>query len=428
MTFATKIQSLTGAHSGIYGPSVNWGTNQVTETNGSNISQYGFLTGLEIIYADQVALSWSATYGSALGADGTIIGPGPGAAFNGGIQTLDPAALTRTANAAFSGGHYCSSFAGVLVGSQQYCIGTGPGGAIGGTKATVICQDVTQIYADSWPAFSTAGSDFGASLCAGKQGNNTVYLTLSPTGGGVIPQKVGFVEYLCGAVPSMRTLVEYIPTDIDAAWTQISFGGCCIDQTDGNLLVFLAGQSGATTRNYLLKVSVTDGSTIWQAAAAGTNARVSYAMQNSSILHSRFGYVAPEVPLITLVNTTNGSTVSTQSTGIHGVALVTKSEAYNDTLGCTFGWYDFTYIDADSPTRLNTTAASFNGLGALYIADAFTPPPSSTSRRFLAQSRPTDPRVTFGQVPIVPVTDDARITESGDIRITMEADIRVILP
>ncbi len=425
MTFGTKIQSLTGANSGIYGPSVAWANSVVFETNGTDISRYGLISGLEELAVSQV--DWPATYGSALAANGDIIGPGPGVPFNGGIQTLDPATLTRIATAPFFGVHYCSTFAGVLVGSQQYCVGTGPGGAIGGTKATVICQGVTQVYADGWPVYAQPGSDYSASLCSGKPGNNTVYLSISPNNPAAGTQKVSLIEYICGLVINKRTLVEYIPTDIDAAWTEIYFGGACIDQTDGNLLVFLAGQSGATTRNYLLKVSVTDGSTVWQVAGVGTTARTAGMMRDSNIAHQRFGYVCTDTPkTITIINTVDGSTVTTQTAGLDGVALVVPSEAYSDTLGCTVSWYNFSDMGADSPARLNSTGASFDGLGVLYIAEAFVPPVTVTQRRFLAQSRPV--RHGSGAPAIVPITDDARITESGDIRITMEADIRVILP
>ncbi len=386
MPFTTKIQSLVGAHSGIYGPSIDWANNRVFEPGGSWLSRYGLLTGLEEAFADQAALGWAATYTGALTADGNIIGPGPGAPFNGGIQIIDQTTLTRISGAAFSGGHFCNSYAGVLVGSQQYCIGTGPGGAVGGTKATVICQDVTQIYADSWPAYSLSGADFNASLCAGKDGANTVYLFISPNPGSVTPQKVGIYEYLCGASPSKRTLVEFIPTDIDAGWTEIHFGGACIDQADGNLLIFLAGQFGAATINYLLKISVTDGSTIWQSAAVGTTARNIGAMSNSSIVHNQFGYVSTDAtPTIVIVNTVNGSTISTQTTGLHGLNLVLDNGAYNDTLGCVVSWFDYNYLDTDSPIQLNSTPSSFNGYGVLYVAAPFSVP---SPRRFLAVSGP----------------------------------------
>ncbi len=386
MPFTTKIQSLVGAHSGIYGPAIDWTNNLFFEPGGSYLTRYGLITGLEEAFADQAALGMPATYSLALTSDGSIIGAGPGAAFNGGIQTIDPATLTSTSAHAFTGGHYASHFAGVLVGSQQYCIGNGPGGAIGGTKAIIICQDTTQIYADSWPAYSTSGSDFTGNLCAGKQGANTVYMFISPNPGGVTPQKVGIYEYTCSGSPSKRTLVEFIPADIDAAWTEIYFGGACIDQTDGNLLMFLSGQSGATTINYLLKVSVTDGSIVWQSAAVGTTARNLGAMQESSITHSRFGYVATDAtPTIVIVNTTDGSTVSTQTTGLNGLNLVLDNGAYNDTAGCIVSWFGYNYTDADSPIQLNSTPSSFNGYGVLYIAAPYSVP---SARRFLAVMGP----------------------------------------
>ncbi len=64
----------------------------------------------------------------------------------------------------------------------------------------------------------------------------------------------------------------------------------------------------------------------------------------------------------------------------------------------------------------------------LVSADIPGPTPTSTPRRFLAQSRPVRRGQNRSGTAVVPVTDDARITQSGDIRITMEADIRVILP
>ncbi len=412
MTFATKIQSLTGANSGVYGPSVSWAENYVIETNGSKVTRYGLLTGLEELAENQ---TWTATFGTGLTSDGSIMAPN--------IQILDKDTLLTVSTGVLS--DFGSMFAGVMVGSQQYCVANGPGGAIGGTHTIMICEDVTQVFSEQWPAYAASGSSHSAYLCAGKQGNSTVYLCVTPNVSGSL-QKVTIVEYICAPIPTKRTLVEYVPTDVDAGWTEVYFGGACIDQTDGNLLMFLAGQSGATTRNYLLKVSVTDGSTVWQVAAAGTSARVPYVMQCSSILHQRFGYVSTDGPAtITIVDTTDGSTVSTQTTGLDGVALVQVSEAYNDTLGCTFGWYFFTDMGADSPEQLNSTPSSFDGLGVLYVAERFAP--ATTSRRFLAQSRPVR-RGPHRTSAIVPITDDARITESGDIRITMEADIRIVLP
>lgn len=421
MPFRPAIQSLTGAHSGIYDGTIDWAQNRVFETSGSWITRYGLLSGLEELAVGQVALGIPATYGLALNSAGDVITAGPGAAFNGGIQTLSQTTLTSTSAHAFSGGTYGSSFAAVLVGSQKYSVACGPGGAVGGTHNIMICQDTTQVFSEAWPAYATSGSNHNGALCAGKNGTNKVYLINSPNSGGVT-QKVAFTEYTCAASPTKRTLVEFVPADIDAAWTEIYFGGACIDQTDGNLLVFLGGQSGATTRNYLLKVAVSDGSVIWKSAAAGTSIRSPGLMSRSSITQSQFGYVSTDAPpRITIVNTVTGSTISTQTTGLHGLTLVIAGEAYNDTLGCTVGWYSYNYIDTDSPSRLNSTPVNFDGYGVLYIAGRSVT--GDDADGWFAVMRALDPLAIGAPLPspatrITTEDGDEEITEAGDNLIT----------
>ncbi len=424
MTFATKVQSLVGAHSGIYDPAIDWTISKIYETSGSYISRYGVLTGLEEAFADQVALGISATTPLGLTTSSNIVTTGPGAAFNGGIQTIDASTLTRISNGAFSGVNYgLGSYASVLVGSQEYNITCGNGAPLGGTHSIIICQDTAQIYYDGWPAGNNGGT-----LCAGPPGLNTVYLATAPTASGNIPQTVTIQAYLCGASPSKSTVIVVSPTDIDAGWTEIYFGGFCLDKTDNNLLVFFSGQTGATTLSYLTKIDV-GGSISWTHAVTnnGSNPAGSHGvMANSSITHSQYGYVCTAgTPTITIVDTTDGSTISTQTTGLNGLTMPGPTGCYNDTLGCIVSYMSNMYVDADSATLLNTTPSSFSGYGVLYITEGYSPP--STSRRFLAQSRPIR-RGPHRTSAIVPITDDARITESGDIRITMEADIRIVLP
>ncbi len=424
MTFATKIQSLVGAHSGTYDPAIDWTISKIYETSGTYITRYGVLTGLEEAFADQTALGMAASDPLGLTSGANLVTSGPGAAFNGGIQTIDASSLTRISNGAFSGVHYGGgSYASVLVGSQEYNMASGTGAPVGGTHSVMICQDTTQIYADNWPVGAATGM-----LCAGPSGSDTIYLATGRTASAGLPPAV-LTSYLCGASPTKATIGTYLGSDIDAGWTEIYFGGICLDQTDNNILAFFSGQTGAVPLSYLVKLDAVTGTILWQHTITnnGTTRAGSFGvMSQSSITHSQYGYVCTSgTPTITIVDTTDGSTLSTQTTGLHGFLSPAPAGCYNDTLGCVVSIMSNTYIDADSATLLNSTPSNFSGYGALYIAEGFHPP--STSRRFLAQSRPIR-RGPHRTAAVVPITDDARITENGDIRITMEADIRIVLP
>ncbi len=385
MTFATKIQSLVGAHSGIYGPAINWGANQIFENSGSYLTRYGVLSGLEEAFNDSTTLQFSATYPNGIAPDGTLILNGPGAPFNGGIQTVDPTTLARISSGAYSGVTYGGGdITGVLVGSQVYSVDCGPGGGVGGTHKTIISQGTTQVYTDNW-----YGGAAGAMLCAGPYGADLVYAATFSTQSTDSPQQVQLKSYHLGAVITPTTIATYVPTDLDAGWTQIYFGGFCLDQTDGNLLAFFSGQSGATPLSRFVKINSTTGAIVWNNAVANNGAFPAGGfgpMKNSSITHSRYGYVCTAgTPTIYIINTADGSTVSTQTTGLNGLTLVAAEGCYNDTRGCIVSNMSNTYVDADSATLLNSTPASFSGYGVLYIAEPFSTP---QSRRFLAMLGP----------------------------------------
>lgn len=379
MSFSTAIQSLTGAHSEVGGVGVDWLLARVYEPGGAWLARYGLLSGLEEAFVSTGAIgmpsgspAWTTSAGNVL------VNGGASAAFNGGMQVLDPA-LARISAGAFSGGSYGGGdYASVLVGSQQYYITTGTGAPVGGTHSLVICRDTTQIYRDDWPAGANGGA-----LCSGVDGSNVVFSFTGPTLSQGGTQQITVQEYTCGLVISKRTLVNFTPTAIDAAWTQIYFGGGCVDQTDGNILLFLGGQSGATALNYLLKISAVNGSVVWKSTVNSTSRRSGVMMSRSSVKHGKFGYVSSDSPkTITVVDTSNGSSV-TQTTGLDGLGLMIADGAFNDSLGCVVGWYDYSNNGADSPARLNATAGIFNGMGVLYITSPFIPPPVSGGRKFV---------------------------------------------
>lgn len=375
MPFTTKMQSLVGTHSNVFPSGIDWARNRVYEPGGAWLSRYGLISGLEEEFVSTGAISMPSGSPVNVDSDGNVIGDGgASAAFNGGTQLLDPT-LTRIATAAYSGGHYGGGdYASVLVGTQQYHIGCGTGAPVGGTHAIMICQDVTQIYAESWPAGANGGA-----LCSGASGSNVVYLFTGPTLGQGGTQAVTITEYTCSPSVSKRIVVTFTPTDIDAAWTGIYFGDACLDQTDNNLMLFLGGQNGAAVLNYLIKIDPSDGSILWQVTVNSSSRRTGGLMSRSRITHGQFGYVSTDSPkTITIVNTSDGSTVSTQTTGLNGVALPEATGAYNDTLGCIASWYDYLYVDADSPVRLNGTPSSFNGAGVLYVASPPIPAVNTT--------------------------------------------------
>ncbi len=395
MPFGTTIQSLTGAHSGTYGPAVDWLNNKVYETSGAYISRYGLVSGLEEANADQAALGIPATYPLALGQDGNLITEGPGAPFNGGIQTIDPSTLASISGGAFSGVSYGGGdFAGVQVGGDQWCVAVGPGGGIGGTHKILICEGVTQVYSEGWPAGTNV-----ATLCPGPSGSAKVYMCVGAFSSGDT-QQITLNSYECnlGPVINKDTIVVLDPTDIDAAWTEIYPCGFCLDQTDDNLIMFVAGQSGATTLNYLIKIDVSDGSILWQHTVLGAGSSRAGGFRTtsrSSITQGQFGYVCTASSAkIVIVDTSDGSTISTQTTGINGFSCSTGNGFYNDTLGAFVGIFSYNYIDADSPARLNSTPSTFNGYGVLYIAPGVAPGPGpgdvgdAGSRRWMAAIRP----------------------------------------
>ncbi len=427
MTFATKLQSLIGAHSGTFGPAVDWDTAKIYEV-GSYVARYGILSGLEEAFVTIGSLGIPATYPLALGQDGNLVSAGPGAPFNGGIQTIDPATLTSISAAPFSGVSYGGGdFAGILVGGDPWCVAVGPGGGIGGTHKILICEGVNQVYSDGFPAGTNV-----ATLCPAMPGTNKVYMCVGAFGSGDT-QQITLNSYECnlGPIINKDTIAVIDPTDIDAGWSELYPHGFCLDETDENLILFVGGQSGATPLNYMIKVDVSTGSILWKHVILGAGATYAgggVVTSRSSIKHSRFGYVCTAgTQIIVIVDTTDGSTVSTQTSGLDGFSSPSGYGCYNDTIGGFLGVFSFSFVGADSPEKLNSTPDVWtDGFGILYIADRFAP--DTTVRRFLSQSRPVRHGQNRSGAAVVPVTDDARITQSGDIRITMEADIRVILP
>lgn len=184
------------------------------------------------------------------------------------------------------------------------------------------------------------------------------------------------------------TVIGHVhPTDVDAGWTQIYGEGICTDQTDGNLLVALSGQNGATNQYYFAKFSASNASVIWKTAMPGLSG--ADMMQYSSVKHQRFNWVSNQGGGAgleqTFVDTSTGAIIHQYTTGLSNLLIFGGGGwASNDDIGGALLFAGLT-AGAGGPVLLNSTPSAFQGWAIVYVENS---PAPVGSRRFLAECGP----------------------------------------
>jgi hypothetical protein len=440
MTFATEIQSLVGAHTSTLASNdqcaVDWARDrvfiagQILSGLGPYISRVGLLTGLE------EAWSLSSTYTSGavppigIDANGDFY-LGKGGLYGGGIAKGNGNTLALVGSGTYSTGYFGnSSFANVTVGSSQFILDTNNNGSIVGEL--IVTLNMSEQLAALWPIGAGSGL-----VCAGKSGSHKGYLVNTPSAGASLT-----ISVINCSVIGMTTLGTIDPTDIDAGWTTIGCKGVCCDLTDGNLLLMVYGQSGASQRNYLIKVDTTDASVTWTSAvpdSGGTENRAGGGkmMAQSRIQHQKFciltasHFGSPPVTL-TEIDTSDGSSTSF-TTGLAGLAGI-GFQAFDDTIGGIV--CNVTYTEgADSPTSIGSTPSSFSGWAVLYVTEEFAPPSPPEPVPGSDIVTPYVPPIIIPPVrqlrlfPRLPINSysvtDARTDFPVTFRVSAQADLRV---
>jgi hypothetical protein len=397
MTFKPSIQSLTGTHTSSADSdqcAVDWTRDHAfiigQHSGGHYVSRFGLLTGTE------EAAQALATYGAGIlletplgiDANGNLYMVQPTGNY-GGVVQIDGSDLTKIlqwgTESTFSnlpnGIPQSGAFVNVPNGNVQFMLAAG----IGGNSSFLDKMSVLNGPTFAGRVFSWDGT--AASMCAGAPGSHLGYLIAAPESS-VFTQKLVFYSILCAGLGlwsaadwptqnselTVTTIATILPTDIDAGWTQIYAGGMCVDQTDGHIVVSVAGQVGASQGVYFVKLNSTTGAIMWKCAMPGGIGRKMAPF--SQIKHQKFcvfvwGGISDPNQVVT-VNTADGSSTS-YSTGLAGLELL-GGQAFNDTTGQLVMYGQFTDEGSTSPTKLNSTPSSFTGWMVLYVIEAFAPP------------------------------------------------------
>lgn len=389
MTFTPSIQSLIGAHTGIGQQcAIDWARNNVFVPG----SDTGYLTSNGLITGTEQAFKSLSTYtspvGNSPGGFPPIVVDGNGCPYEnwlqhdgGGWIKADGTTLTQLA----AGGSGSGPPAGfILVGgsacvitysSTQYILASGETGL----DYVVLFDEVTYANLNTTYGSGITGNSV-CNVCAGKTGTQYGFVIYGPQSG-TDTQKV-FVEKVDVTGPTMTPLTSFLPTDINGSWTALYGAGICMDQTDGNPIIWFQNNG---TQGAMVKIDQNTGAIIWNVSAPVNAGNWETQFSQSNITHQSLAIITgPISPLVTIFNTSNGSSTSFSS-GLAGV-FPDPQQCYNDTLGCIVLATTFSQR-AGSPTLLNSTPVNFNGWAALYVNPGFTPP-SVTRRRFLAEAGP----------------------------------------
>jgi hypothetical protein len=375
MTFSTSIQTYDGTHAnhdnGAVNCAVDWDNNRIwmsgTVTGVNYISRYGVVTGVE--EASAAASSIAAGVGfPAVGwdTDGFVYGPGPSALGAGGITRANGITFAFKSSTAYGAPNFGGvNIVSLKIGNSQYVLDTNIGNSIINLNNTSLSVDGTYIASFGW-----GPGDSRSAICAGKAGSIYGYLLTSPNSSGSCHL------YRINMPAATSTLIRTIaPTDVDPGMTDLFFGGLCVDQTDGNLLASCFG-SGGTSKNYIVKLNATTGATMWICSLGTTSVDSSIGGQQfsqSRIRNQRLAVItSTPVRTITIINTSTGAVVSTQTTGLNGLTSW-GSQSFDDTSGALIGLFDLT-ITAGGPTPLNGSAGGFRGWAALYVMTAQATP------------------------------------------------------
>lgn len=372
MTFATSIQSLAGAHilqsTSFTQCAVDWPRERVFISNNNHIARCGLITGLEEAYATLASIGNVETPPVGIDIGGSIYMSGADSLYSGRIWKIDGGALTSEASGAYPEIFGTGGFACVSAGTGQFIIDVGPGGGIfGALSRTIISRGASYLSDVQW---SSGGRCFP---CAGQSGSNKGYFIETPTSS-LMTQSLVLRSVTCATIISYATIGTIIPTDVDAAWTQIYCNGVCLDQTDGHLIVCVNGQSGATQRNYLIKVDVSDASIIWTCPVPANGSAVAGGaaqMSMSRIRNQKIALISRLPNTITIIDTSDGTSTNYTS-GLADLVISSSAQCYDDTLGAIVGLFGYT-AGAGAPTALNSTPSSYTGWMVLYVDDAIEP-------------------------------------------------------
>ncbi len=405
MAFATEIQALIGTHvhqsSGDPSCGVDW-TNENVYIIGNAaafvnyVSSVGLTTGIEQAFA--ASSSYSVPVGGQKPSAAPIGVDADGNAYlcwfggnGGGLIKIDGTTLTQIAVggtiAAPPSGFVTlnGNVANILVSGTNYILFSGEGGGFAALRWMVAYDEVT--YAGTSLQYDLSNTSCGAVNCAGKDGSGFGFVVSGPLNTTDTQHSIIYKADFNGPI-TIASLITFVPSDIDAAWTQIFTDGVCVDQTDGNIMVWYRGQTGATNQSYIVKVDIGTGAIVWQTAVPRLTglANTTQQFSRSVISHERICIITPSPNTLFTINTSTGSITDTQTSGLAGLNI-TGQQCFNDDRGCIVCNVGFTNTTG-SPTRLNSTPTSYTGWSVLYVAPLPPPPTPPTKRRFLAECGP----------------------------------------
>lgn len=365
MTFSTAIQTYDGAHAthdtGSLNTATDWQNGRVWfqgPFDSAYITRYGITSGIEQAWTAKGSGGLSGL-AAATGwdSDGNIYASGPNSFTAGSLTKIDGTALTFIANTVYPAHFGGANILALKVGGTQYILDQDVGGSIGGLANTQLTAGTTFSASYGWSAAD------GAHMCMGKVGTPYGYL-FSASG-----SETCTLSQLNLPLGTASVLKTYVPTDFGSTWTGIYIYGMCLDQTDGNPIIYVGDGDSTGVGTFLAKLNNTTGAIIWMTNAPWCRGGPGYQFSQSRILYQRLALLSDTPRQITVYNTSDGSIVGTpQTTGIAGITVPTK-QAFDDTSGaimCFLDW-DGTGPSGGGPSSLNGSTGPFTGWAAIYV-------------------------------------------------------------
>lgn len=149
---------------------------------------------------------------------------------------------------------------------------------------------------------------------------------------------------------TLTKLGTFLPTDIDATWTNIvSWRGICYDETDGNLIIGVqTTDAGPSNKTYIVKISGTTGAFIWKRAVNALTA-YSQSFTNARVRTGTFHYIG-SAALCYHITTSSGALASSETfTGL----VVSGPQVSDDVTNSVILYGDFT-AGSGPPTYVGT--------------------------------------------------------------------------
>jgi hypothetical protein len=390
MTFGTKIRTYDGAHAthdnGSVNCGVDWGRGKVWigGTNGgvNYLTRYGITSGIEETFAASSSIQSGMGFGSVgLDSDSDLYGSGPNVLTHGGVTKIDGASLTAVASWLYGSADFGGSNTVTLkIGGTQYILDTNIGNTIINENNTSLSGGTAYIASFGWP-----NGNARSCICAGKAGTNYSYLLTSPGDG--ISTQICNLQKINMPAGTASLIATIVPTDIDASYTELYFDGLCLDQTDGHLIAACVGVGGSN-KNYIIKLHNTTGAIIWSRLLPTTSRDTIGGAQwsQSRITNSQLAVLtSTPARAITVIDTTDGSIISTQTAGLAGLTFWGQ-QAYDSNSGAIIGMFDLNSA-AGGPALLGSSTYGFRGWGALYVTAHVGPNPGNGNRRWVAAIR-----------------------------------------